>query len=247
MRLLMVSTFVLGFCLLVQGQGKGQRKKPTFAVDQNTKKTVDQGIEPCLPSSSRRNVNYGYGQLKEVGIYDDNGDALELKDKKMNMKINQKYRIKLKFDAKKFSPFGSYPKYFGIKVTENFTYADENSKKAFQLSQKKDLLGVQECTLNLKGSRDDHDADGCKWLTEGYQDACPISNKDDTEIEIDFLFLVPRLVNAVSETKFRLVGTEEEVDDRGCDGLLDPAFPNPIITTSDLDMICFKYPTIYVQ
>ena len=38
-----------------------------------------------------------------------------------------------------------------------------------------------------------------------HQDACPISNKEDSEIEIDFKFLVPKLPNAVAETKFRLV------------------------------------------
>ena len=137
---------------------------------------------------------------------------------------------------------------------------------------------MQQCSQSLKGSRG-KDANGCKWLTEGYKvsfnsllfdfnststkDACPITNKKDTEVEIDFKFLVPKLPNAVSDTKFRYVddymwvfvvlilyrilGTEEEVDGRGCEGILNPGFPDPIETTSDLDMICFKYPTIFTR
>jgi len=76
---------------------------------------------------------------------------------------------------------------------------------------------------------------------------CPLSNKEDTEVEIEFPFLVPKLPTAVSETKFRLIGTEEFVDGRGCEGLLDPAFPNYIKTTHDSDMICFKYSTKFIR
>ena len=46
---------------------------------------------------------------------------------------------------------------------------------------------------------------------------------------------------------FRILGTEEEVDGRGCDSLVNPAYPNPVQMTSDLDMICFQYPTIFTR
>jgi len=134
----------------------------------------------------------------------------------------------------------------GIKITENYTEADYGTQQAFLAVNKRKLIGVQDCSQTLKGSRG-KDADGCKWVTEKYKDACPISNKGDSEIEIDFKFLVPKLPNAVADTKFRILGTEEKVDGRGCEGILNPGFPDPITTTSDLDMICFKYPTIFTR
>merc|ERR1712106_678509 len=239
MRLLIVCSILLACSLLTEGK---QRKRP--------KLEGGQGIEPCKPSTSKRFLEYGYGQLLEAGIYDIDGKT-PLKKRGLgvsglDMKIDKEYRIRAKFLVKKFSSFGSYPKFMGIKITENFTEADYGTQQAFQAVNKRPLIGVQDCSQGLKGSRG-KDADGCKWVTEKYKDACPISNKGDSEIEIDFKFLVPKLPNAVSETKFRILGTEERVDGRGCDGLLNPGFPDPITTTSDLDMICFKYPTIFTR
>jgi len=45
------------------------------------------------------------------------------------------------------------------------------------------------------------------WLTEDYSESCPFSEKQETEIK--FRFLVPKLPDAVSETKFRIIGTED--------------------------------------
>eukprot|EP00092_Neocalanus_flemingeri_P011889 GFUD01012821.1.p1 GENE.GFUD01012821.1~~GFUD01012821.1.p1 ORF type:complete len:241 (+),score=35.61 GFUD01012821.1:53-775(+) len=237
--LIVISFIVLAASLLAEGK---QRKKP--------KLLAGQGIEPCKKATSKRFLNYGYGWLLEAGIYELDGKTPVSKRKLgvegLDLKIDQKYRIRAKFLVKKFSSFGSYPKYMGIKITENFTEADYGTQQAFLAVNKRPLIGVQECSQALKGSRG-KDADGCKWVTEEYKDSCPITNKKDSEIEIDFEFLVPRLPNAVAETKFRIIGTEQQVDGRGCEGILNPGFPDPITTTSDLDMICFKYPTIFTR
>lgn len=51
----------------------------------------------------------------------------------MDLKIGKEYVIKTKFLAKKFSSFGSYSKFMGIKITENFTEADLNTQSAFEV------------------------------------------------------------------------------------------------------------------
>ena len=46
----------------------------------------------------------------------------------------------------------------------------------------------------------------------------------------------------------RIIGTEEQVKgSNGCERLINPSFPDPIETTSDKDMICFKYNSIFVK
>merc|ERR1711910_75284 len=239
MRSTLLYLIICSYCLLVDGK---QRKKPQLEPGQ--------GIEPCKKATSKRFVDYGYGHLVAAGIYQEDGETPVTKRKLgvpgLDLKIDKEYLIRVKFQTKKFSPFGSYPKYLGIKITENFTEADYGTQQAFQAVNKRPLIGVQDCSQALKGSRG-KDADGCKWVTEEYKDICPITNKSDTEIEMEFKFLVPKLPNAVAETKFRILGTEEIVDGRGCEGILNPGFPDPIVTTSDLDMICFKYPTIFTR
>ena len=108
-------------------------------------------IEACKPKQGR-SFDYGYGNLITAGIYEKDGKTpLKMnvrnkyqytfslllnqeETKQFEMKIDQTYHIKAKFDVKKFSPFGAYPKYFGIKVTEKFTSADPNTKRAFEVS-----------------------------------------------------------------------------------------------------------------
>ena len=47
---------------------------------------------------------------------------------------------------------------------------------------------------------------------------------------------------------FRIIGTEERVQGaNGCERLINPSFPDPIETTSDKDMICFQYNSIFVK
>ena len=46
----------------------------------------------------------------------------------------------------------------------------------------------------------------------------------------------------------RIIGTEERVQGaNGCERLINPSFPDPIETTSDKDMICFQYNSIFVK
>merc|ERR1712123_512225 len=146
MRLLIVCSILLACSLLTEGK---QRKRP--------KLEGGQGIEPCKPSTSKRFLEYGYGQLLEAGIYDIDGKT-PLKKRGLgvsglDMKIDKEYRIKAKF-----------------------TDADFGTQQAFKAVNKRDLIGVQDCSQALKGSRG-KDADGCKWVTDEYKDACPISNK----------------------------------------------------------------------
>ena len=48
-------------------------------------------------------------------------------------KVDQEYIVKAKFIVKPYSPFGSYPKFMGIKLSENFTDADPNTKQAYKV------------------------------------------------------------------------------------------------------------------
>jgi len=74
------------------------------------------------------------------------------------------------------------------------------------------------------------------------------SDEENTEAEIKFKFRVPKLPDAVSETKFRIIGTEEKVEgSNGCERLVNPSFPDGISSTSDKDMICFKYNSIFTK
>ena len=74
----------------------------------------DQGISECRPSGSRRTVNYGYGELLEAAIFEEDGVTLVQKTQLLGQeglafKVNKEYVVRAKFSAKKFSSFGSYP------------------------------------------------------------------------------------------------------------------------------------------
>ena len=99
----------------------------------------DQGIVECRKSGSRRTVNYGYGELMEAAIYEEDGVTLVQKTQQLGQeglafKVNKEYVVKAKFSAKKFSSFGSYPKYMGIKLSEEFVAASENTKQAYKVT-----------------------------------------------------------------------------------------------------------------
>ena len=51
----------------------------------------------------------------------------------LKLKVDNEYMVKVKFISKKFSSFGSYPKYMGIKLSENYTAANENTKQAYKV------------------------------------------------------------------------------------------------------------------
>jgi len=240
----MRTLFSLVFCGVIAISVGLQRRKPKLGQDQ--------GIVECQKTGSRRSVNYGYGELLEAAVYEKDGTTLVEKTTKFGkeglaFKVDQEYVVKAKFNVKKFSSFGTYPKYMGIKLSENYIEANENTKQAYKAIFREELLGFHHCSESLRGANG-RNSDGCKWLTEDYQGTCPFSNEDDTESEIMFRFQVPKLPDAVSETKFRLIGTEDRVKGaNGCERLLNPSFPDRIETTSDKDMICFQYNSIFTR
>jgi len=163
----------------------------------------------------------------------------------LEFKVDTEYVVKATFNVDKFSTFGTLPKYLGIKLSENYIAAAQNTQEAYKSIFRQNLLGFHHCSESLKGSLGKN-ADGCKWLTEDYSDSCPFSDKQEAEIK--FRFLVPQLPDAVSETKFRIIGTEEKVEgSNGCERLVNPSFPDPIKETSSKDMICFKYNSIFTK
>jgi len=203
----------------------------------------DQGLTPCKPSG-RRVWDYGYGELRSAAIYDQDGELVTVGqngNKALQFKVDKLYTIKVKFLVKKFSPFGSIPKYMGIKISEKYTKADPGVQSVFQQIYKKSLLGEEHsCSVSQIGRGDD--ADGCKHLTAKYKDTCPF-DKENQEVEIEVPFRASKLPSAVSETRFRLIGLEERVDGRGCESILSVSQGSTVETTSDQDMICFKYKT----
>ena len=92
----------------------------------------------------------------------------------MEFRVDTEYFVKAKFKVKKFSSFGTYPKYMGIKLSENFIAADINTQSAYKAINRQNLLGFHHCSESLKGSLGKN-ADGCKWLTEDYPESeiCP--------------------------------------------------------------------------
>ena len=138
----------------------------------------------CQKSGSRRSVNYGYGELLEAAVYEEDGVTLvekteqvghcnynfystiqfystilhvlmspsivlsisnivkhrlhvttitlQLGQEGLAFKVNKEYVVRAKFIAKKFSSFGSYPKFMGIKMSEKFVAASENTKQAYK-------------------------------------------------------------------------------------------------------------------
>jgi len=236
--------FSLVLCVVIAIAAGLQRRKPKLGEDQ--------GIVECQKTGSRRNVNYGYGELLEAAVYEKDGTTLVKKTSKFGkeglaFKVDNEYVVKAKFNVKKFSSFGTYPKYMGIKLSENYIEANENTKQAYKSIFREEMLGFHHCSESLRGGNG-RNSDGCKWLTQDYQGVCPFSDEDDTESEIMFRFQVPKLPDVLSETKFRLIGTEERVKGaNGCERLLNPSFPDRIETTSDKDMICFQYNSIFTR
>lgn len=221
------------FCVII----KAKQRRPA-------KLGSDQGLAPCKDSGSRRVWNFGYGELKSAGIYDQAGKLVTVStddDKALQFKVDRLYTIKVKFLVKKFSPFGSIPKYMGIKISEKYTKADPGVQSVFQQIYKKAMIGEEHaCSVSQIGRGDD--ADGCKHLTDKYKDTCPF-DKEDQEVEIEVPFRASKLPSAVTQTQFRLIGLEERVDGRGCGSILSVSQGSTVETTSDQDMICFKYKT----
>ena len=59
--------------------------------------------------------------------------TLQLGQEGLAFKVNKEYVVRAKFIAKKFSSFGSYPKFMGIKMSEKFVAASENTKQAYKV------------------------------------------------------------------------------------------------------------------
>jgi len=238
MRLIFVTAIVFSIGALTVGQ---QIRRPELQKNQ--------GIEECV-KGSRRRVNYGYGELLAAGIYESDEETpvkigTKLGKEGLEFKVDTEYVVKAKFMVDKFSSFGTQPKYMGIKLSENYIAADQNTQQAYKAIFRQNLLGYHHCSESLKGPLGKN-ANGCMWLTEDYSDSCPFSEKQEAEIK--FRFLVPKLPDAVSETKFRIIGTEEEViGANGCERLVNPSFPDPIKATAEKDMICFKYTSVFTK
>lgn len=90
----------------------------------------------------------------------------------MEFKVDTEYVVKATFNVDKFSTFGTLPKYLGIKLSENYIAAAQNTQEAYKSIFRQNLLGFHHCSESLKGSLGKN-ADGCKWLTEDYSDSCP--------------------------------------------------------------------------
>ena len=90
----------------------------------------------------------------------------------MEFKVDTEYVIKAKFIVDKFSSFGTLPKYLGIKLSENYIAADQNTQQAYRDIFRQNLLGFHHCSESMKGALG-KTADGCKALTEDYSDSCP--------------------------------------------------------------------------
>ena len=54
--------------------------------------------------------------------------------------------------------------------------------------------------------------------------------------------------NTFCRELFRIIGTEDKVEgNNGCERLVNPSFPDRIEATSEKDMICFKYNSIFTK
>lgn len=114
----------------------------------------------------------------------------------LDLKVGQKYTVRVELVAKKDNPFGSLPKFLGIKLSENYTQADRNAQGGFEASQGRPLLGEHGCSIG-QGK-----ADGCDMLTSKYDTTCPME-KDGDKFELEFPFSAANIPSAVSTTKFR--------------------------------------------
>ena len=82
---------------------------------------------------------------EEAAIFEEDGITLVQKTQLLGQeglafKVNKEYIVRAKFSAKKFSSFGSYPKYMGIKLSEDFVAASENTKQAYKVRPGPEIL-----------------------------------------------------------------------------------------------------------
>merc|ERR1719244_2061149 len=155
-------------------------------ADQRKKPKLTEGIKECRPARRRNWKNYGTSELKEARIYLEDGKT-ELQQTKYDgldvfqLKAGAKYKFRVKFVPKRHPEgFGALPKYFGIKITEDYTRAAPGQQQIYQATYGRPLLGKQECSVVFFGGRA-KDADGCKWITKDSQGTCPLNkNPDDT-------------------------------------------------------------------
>ncbi|XP_023325336.1 uncharacterized protein LOC111699032 [Eurytemora carolleeae] len=215
------------------------------SADQRSSPKVTPGITECRPARRRGQENWGSSELKEARIYLQDGstemEQTEVDGRKVfNLIKGNKYFFKIKFNPERFPKgFGALPKYFGIKITENYIKASSGEQQIFESLFGVPLLGVQECSPSMFGAGL-KDADGCQWITESSKNSCPMNNNEDVDIEMEFPFVVPNFPNTATNTSFRLIPTETTVDNGGCPLL---GKPGGTVTTIDTDMICFSYAT----
>lgn len=214
-------------------------------ADQRQKAEVTPGIVECKPARRRRWQNWGTSLLKEARLYESDGKT-ELKlgevdgEKVFKFRIGSNYKIKASFSVVRYPEgFGALPKYMGLKLTEEYTRADFGTQQIYESTYGKPMIGRQECSPVLFGARG-KDANACKWLTKETKGMCPLNEKPDEIVEIEFPFIVPNFPNAFTNTSFRLIPTETPVRRGGCQLIGQPGGTE---TTIDKDMICFQYPT----
>ena len=54
----------------------------------------------------------------------------------LDFKVGQRYTVRVELVAKKDNPFGSLPKYMGVKISENYLAADNRAQSGFQVRRK---------------------------------------------------------------------------------------------------------------
>jgi len=206
---------------------------------------VTKGFEQCRKARSRRQENWGTSELKEARVYQNDGTTeLELEEKDgykvFKFVIGRSYKFRFSFEALRYPQgFGALPKYFGVKISEEYVQAPRGSQQIFEASYGKPLIGKQDCSPVLLGARG-KDADGCQWLTKNSQGSCPLNKNPEDIREVEFSFVVPNFPEVITNSSFRLIPTETEVKRGGCELI---GRPGGTETTIDTDMICFKYPT----
>jgi len=244
---------VLGLALLVLVLGyinADQRKRD--------KPDITKGIVECRRARRRGYINYGTSVLKEARIQKEdkkgNLKEIKLKDGVFELKSGAKYVFKVKFLPKRYPEgFGARPKNFAVKITENVTFATPGQESIFQNLYGRPAIGKHECSTAFTGRSED--SEGCKYVTANSQVRCPMKCPEDDgnplnecdddgnpmEVEMEFTFNVPNFPGMKTFSKFRLIPTEAEKIRGTCDQI---GLPGGTETTIDVDMICFKYPTL---
>jgi len=226
-----------------------QRRRPPSGITK--------GVQQCRKSSRRRFFNWGTSELWEAKLFEKDGETeLEISENGsgvpvFKLEVGSTYQIRIGFKPKEFPKnFGAVPKFFGIKITEDYTAAPFDSQQAFQSRFGKPLLGKHECSPSLGGGRA-KDSDGCQWITEDSESSCEkdgpneqgLKAKVDSVATLQFPFVVPNFPLATTNTSFRLIPTVGHVTRGGCSLIGQPGGTETLI---DDDMICIKYPTLIV-